>query len=441
MYIILYTHLHLQVVTMRKITQTYLAGLKATGELQNISCNEGLVLRITAKGKKGWFLRYDTITQEGKRKQNIVSIGEFAALSLKEARVKADELKEFSRAQNTNLAQVKKEEKLNRAQIEHISTFQELAEAWLDLKTPEWGECSAKQNRGRLTANVFPVIGDIPVSEVTVADVERALKFIIDRGSLEVARRVHTLVVSIFKYALSRQVIDQPDIIMRLAWYKESMPKHKTKSLYAEELSPDEIGQLLLAIYENRFRWTPPVAHALQLAPYCTVRPSELLGAQWDEINLKTGEWVIPGERMKMGLPHLVPLPRQAIELFKSMYAFSGNQPLVFPSTSSRLQGKPVSSMALIQAFRRMGYSAEGDNRFVTHAFRGMFSTIAYNTLGAPPLLVELQLAHSERNKVRAAYHKTSLRTALDERRQLLQKYADYLDSLRSEATKRGKCL
>ena len=94
--------------------------------------------------------------------------------------------------------------------------------------------------------------------------------------------------------------------------------------------------------------------------------------------------------------------------------------------------------MALIQAFRRMGYSAESGNRFVTHAFRGMFSTTAYNVLGASSLVVELQLAHSEKDKIRAAYHKTSLRTAIDERRELLQRYADYLDKLREEARNAG---
>lgn len=426
---------------MHKITHTYLAGLKSTGKQQNISCGEGLVMFVSPKGKKSWYLRYDTITSEGKRKQNISCIGEFPALRLKEARAKAEELKEQVKIQNINLVKAKKEEQISLARVQHISTFQELADAWLDLKTPEWGERSAKQNRGRLTANVFPVIGDMPVSEVTVADVERALKFIIERGSLEVARRVHTLVVSIFKYALAMQVIDQPDIIMRLAWYKENMPKRKKKSLYAEELAPEAIGQLLLTIYENRFRWTPPVAHALQLAPYCSVRPSELLEAQWDEINFETEEWLIPAKRMKMGRAHLVPLPRQAVALFKNMYEFSGKQSIIFPSTSSLLQGKSVSTAALNQAFRRMGYSTESGNRFVTHAFRGMFSTIAYNKLGATPFIVEFQLAHSEKDKIKAAYHKTSLRTALDERRQLLQKYADYLDSLRSEAAKRGKCL
>lgn len=419
---------------MQKITHTYLVNLKAAGELQNITCGEGLSLRVSPKGKKSWYLRYDTISAEGKRKQNIVALGEFPDLSLKEARAEADERKSLAKNQNVNLARVKKEEKIEKARIEKIPTFQELAEDWLELKTAEWEERSARQNRGRLTANVYPAIGHMPVPDITVADIERALKFIIERGSLEVARRVHTLIVCIFKYGLSLQVIENPDIIVRLTWYKENMPRRKKKNLYEEELAPEEIGQLLLTIYENRRRWTPPVSHAMLLAPYCAVRPAELLGAQWDEINLEAGEWIIPAERMKMGRPHLVPLPRQAVELFRKMQEFSGKRPFVFPSTSSFGKGKSVSTMALIQAFRRMGYTAESGNRFVTHAFRGMFSTTAYNVLGASSLVVELQLAHSEKDKIRAAYHKTSLRTAIDERRELLQRYADYLDELREKA-------
>jgi integrase len=163
------------------------------------------------------------------------------------------------------------------------------------------------------------------------------------------------------------------------------------------------------------------------------VRPSELLEARWEELDLDAAEWIIPAERMKMGRAHLVPLPRQAVELFRKMQEFSGKRPFVFPSTSSTGKGKAVSTMALIQALRRMGYSAENGNRFVTHGFRGMFSTTAYNVLGASSLTVELQLAHSEKDKIRAAYHKTSLRTAIDERRELLQRYADYLDALRDK--------
>ena len=237
----------------------------------------------------------------------------------------------------------------------------------------------------------------------------------------------------IFKYALAKNLLQQPDIIVRLTWYKEQMPRRKKQSLYSKELGPEEIGVLMRSIDEHKSRWTTPVSIALQLAPYCAVRPSELLQVTWDEINFDTAEWLIPAQRMKMRQAHLVPLPRQAVALLQKMHSFSGRGSFVFPSTSSRGTGKTVSTMALIQALRRMGYNAENDNRFVTHGFRGMFSSTAYNALGASTLAVELQLAHTEGDEVKAAYHKTSLRTALEERRALLQRYADYLDNLRDQ--------
>ena len=398
--------------------------------MQRIPVGDSLFLRVSPKGKKTWYLRYDTLSPEGTRKQNLITLGEFPALGLKEARAEADARKAQAKQENVNL----KQERIRLAQPKVVHTFQSVADAWLDLKMMEWEERSGKQNRGRLVANVYPVIGDVPIDELTVNDIERALKHIIARGSLEVARRVHTLIVSIFKYALAKDLIQQPDIVVRLSWYKDQMPKRRRQSLYSEELGPEDVGKLLRSIDEHKNRWTVPVSMALQLAPYCAVRPSELLEAKWTEFD--AAEWIIPSERMKVGRPHLVPLPRQAVELFKKMYAFSRTKEWVFPSTSSIGAGKPVSSMALIQAFRKMGYTAENGNRFVTHAFRGLFSTTAYNILGASSLAVELQLAHVEQNKVKAAYHKTSLRTALAERRALLQQYADYLDELRAKALK-----
>ena len=418
---------------MQKITHTFLNTLKATGEEQRIPVGDALFMRVSPKGKKTWYLRYDTLSPEGKRKQNIASLGEFPALGLKEAKVEAERRKAQAREGNANLVQARREERLSKAQPKVVHTFQSVAEAWLNLKCAEWENRSGKQNRGRLAANVYPLIGQLAIEAVTVNDVEDTLKHIIERGSKEVARRVHTLIVSVFKYALAKNMIQQPDIIVRLTWYKEQMPRRRKQSLYSKELGPEDIGTLLRAIDEHKTRWTTPVSLALQLAPYCAVRPSELLQATWDEINLDAAEWLIPAERMKMRQAHLVPLPRQAVALLQKMHEFSGRGAFVFPSTSSRGAGKTVSSMALIQALRRMGYNAENQNRFVTHGFRGMFSSTAYNVLGASTLAVELQLAHTEGDEVKAAYHKTSLRTALTERRELLQRYADYLDALREQ--------
>ncbi len=262
---------------LQKISHTFLLNLKGIGEVQRIPVGDSLFLRVSPKGKKTWYLRYDTLSPEGTRKQNLITLGEFPALGLKEARAEADARKAQAKQENVNLTQLRKQERIRLAQPKVVHTFQSVADAWLDLKMMEWEERSGKQNRGRLVANVYPVIGDVPIDELTVNDIERALKHIIARGSLEVARRVHTLIVSIFKYALAKDLIQQPDIVVRLSWYKDQMPKRRRQSLYSEELGPEDVGKLLRSIDEHKNRWTVPVSMALQLAPYCAVRPSELL--------------------------------------------------------------------------------------------------------------------------------------------------------------------
>ena len=418
---------------MQKITHTYLLGLKATGEIQRVPCGDALELRVSKTGKKSWYLRYDTMTPEGKRKQNIVTLGDFPVMGLKEARVEAESRKIQAKTENLNLVAAKKVERLEKAQV--AQTFQEVCDDWLELKCKEWtSEKSKKQNRGRLAANIYPVLGHMPMDTITVAHIEQALLNVIGRGSMEVARRIHTMIAEIFSYAFSKGIVKDADIIVRLGIYKKSMPKRKKKKSHFErEMELDEIGALALKIHEHS-AGTLPVVTALKLAPYLAARPSELIEAEWSEIDLERAEWRIPAERMKMGHEHLVPLPRQAVKLLEKMKKFSGRSRYVFPSTSSVRVGKPATTMALIQALRRMGFTQENGNRFVTHGFRGLFSTIAYNHLGAREMAVELQLAHLEKDDVKSAYHKTGLRTVIDERRALLQRYADFLDDLREKA-------
>lgn len=363
-------------------------------------------------------MRYDTLTPEGKRKQNIVTVGDFPAMGLKEARGEAETRKAQAKAGNVNPVAAKKDERLEKTQA--VQTFQEVADTWLDLRCQEWtSEKSKKQNRGRLSANIYPIIGHMPIDTVTVADVEQALLHVINRGSMEVARRIHTMIAEIFSYAFSKGIVKDADTIVRLGIYKKSMPKRKKrKNHFEREMELEEIGALALKIHDHA-AGTFPVCIALKLAPYVVVRPTELIEAGWEEINLEKAEWIIPAERMKMGLPLLVPLPRQAVALLQAMKKFSGNGQYVFPSTSSMRAGKPATTMALIQALRRMGFTAENGNRFLTHGFRGLFSSVAYNHLDGTPLAVELQLAHTENDEVKAAYHKTGLRTAIDKRREL----------------------
>lgn len=176
--------------------------MKATEE-QRIPVGDALFMRVSPKGKKTWYLRYDTLSPEGKRKQNIVSLGEFPALGLKD-KAEAERRKAQAKEGNANLVQARREERRSKAQPRVVHTFQNVADAWLDLKCAEWEGVRANRTGERLAANVYPLIGHMPIEAVTVNDVEDTLRHIIERGSKEVARRVHTLIVSVFKYALAK---------------------------------------------------------------------------------------------------------------------------------------------------------------------------------------------------------------------------------------------
>lgn len=233
----------------------------------------------------------------------------------------------------------------------------------------------------------------MPIDTVTVAEVEQVLRHVINRGSMEVARRIHTMIAEIFSYAFPKGMVKDADTIIRLGIYKKSMPKRKKRKSHFEcEMELEESGALALKIHDHAPE-TFLVCTALKLVPYVVVRPTELIEARWEEIHLEKAEWIIPSKRMKMGLSFLVPLPRQAVALLQAMKKFSGNGQYIFPSPSSLRAGKSATTMALIQALRRMGFTVENENRFVAHGFRGLFSSVAYNHFDGTPLAVELQLA------------------------------------------------
>jgi len=194
-----------------------------------------------------------------------------------------------------------------------------------------------------------------------------------------------------------------------------------TGGRFAAITEPAKIGELLRAI--DGYIGQPSTAYALRLAPYVFVRPGELRRAEWREFDLGAAEWRIPGERMKAGDPHLVPLSRQANDLLRALRPITGHGRYLFPSLRS--SARSISDNTINAALRRLGYNGQ---EMTGHGFRSMAST-ALNEQGWHPDLIELQLAHAERNKVRGAYNRAQ---RLRERRQMMQAWADYLDTLRT---------
>ena len=419
----------------QKITDVFLRNLKPTEEIQKINIADGLSLWVRPSGKKIWYLRYYSA---GKRQ--IATIGEYPALTLAKAQSAAEDLKAQAK-DGLNIAQAKaqvrrvKIEGTQEGQEANRNTFEAVAELWLSDKALTWVPGHLKRQRERLQGHLYHALGNKPVNEISMLDVRDALSPLATAGKSETAKRAADLIRNVLEFADTLQMLPDASILPKITKYRREVPQTtKKRHLYDREMTPEDAGRLLLALDESKARWTLQTSVAVRLAPYVILRPSELCGAEWSEIDLDKAEWLVPASRMKMKRDHIVPLSRQAIALLEEIKKISGGNQYVFPSWSKK---GPITTNALIQVFRRLGYSstrAQGEESFVTHGFRGLASSTLYQILKYPGDYIEHQLAHVEENKVKSAYNQLTARSYLEERRTMLQAYADYLDSLRDKA-------
>ena len=270
----------------------------------------------------------------------------------------------------------------------------------------------------RLNSGLYPYLGSRPIGSITAVEVLAALRKIEARGRHETAHRVRALAGRVFRYAVATGRAKH-DVAADL---RDALAPVKSRN-FASVVDPVRVGELMRAIHG--YTGHPMTGLALKLAPLLFVRPGELRQAEWDEIDLDGAEWRIPAARMKMKELHVVPLARQAIALFEELRPFARGGRYVFHSLRTR--DRPMSNNTINAALRRLGYSGEEQTG---HGFRTMASTLL-NEQGYHPDVIELQLAHAERNKVRAAYNKAQ---RLPERRKMMQAWADYLDDLRAGA-------
>jgi len=372
----------------------------------------GLYVIVNRDGSKWWRLKY---VFGGREK--LISLGTYPDTSLKLARKKRGEARQLL-AENVDPSARRQAEKCAEAE-----TFEALALEWLAAGCPGGrgtgvDSTTVEQLRRRLKTYVFPFVGRWPIADVTAPEMLKLLRRIESRGTLETARRVRNLCSRVFRYAIAAGKGDRDPAGELIG----AVAAGKSKN-YAALIDPKEVGGLLRAIDE--YRGQPTVAAALKLAPLLFVRPGELRAAEWVEFDLsgKVPEWRIPGGRMKMGDQHIVPLSRQALAIIEDLRTYSGSCPLLFPSL--RTTTRPISDNTLNAALRRLGYRKDQQT---AHGFRTIASTLL-NELGVAPDLIEKQLAHAERNKVRAAYNRAE---RLAERRKMMQRWADYLDRLKA---------
>jgi integrase len=370
----------------------------------------GLFLEVRPNGGRWWRLRYFFTGKE-----KMLSLGVYPDVSLKDARERRDEARKLL-ASGVDPSQARKDGKT--LSLEQAETFEAIAREWHARMASSWTEQTAMTNIGRLELDIFPYLGARPIKQIAAPDVLAALRRVESRGAEETARRLRTLCGQVFRYAVATGKCERDPA----ADLRGALTKAKPKN-FASITDPREVAGLLRAI--DDYTGSPETLAALQLAPLTFVRPGELRHAEWAEINLDAAEWRIPAEKMKMRDAHIVPLSRQAVSVLQGLHPLTGQGRYCFPS--ERTKDRPMSENTVNAALRRMGY---GKEEMTGHGFRSMASTLLHEQ-GWQSDVIERQLAHAERNKVKAAYNRAG---HLPERRKMMQAWADYLDALKSGA-------
>lgn len=386
------------------LSETAIRAAKPREKSYKLSDERGLYLLINPTGSRWWRFKYARFGKE-----RGLSFGVYSDVSLALARKRRDEARTMI-AEGIDPSQQRKAEKLTNS-----NTFRAVAEEWLTLHQDKFHPRTFNKAKWMLKSFVYPRLGDTPIAKITAPELLSVLRKIEGRGTHETAHRTKQRCGQIFRYAIATGRAEQDVSVHLRGALKPVVTKNR-----AAVTDPAAVGQLLRAI--DGYAGGAAAKYALQLAPLTFVRPGELRLARWSEFDLESAEWRIPAERMKMGELHIVPLSRQAVTLIKELHAIVGSGEFVFSSLRSAT--RPMSDNTVNAALRRLGYAKD---EMTGHGFRALASTLL-NEQGWHPDLIELQLAHAERNKVRAAYNRAQ---RLPERRKMMQAWADYLDVLR----------
>ncbi|KVF66947.1 integrase [Burkholderia cepacia] len=401
------------------LTDTAIKNAKPADKPVRLFDGGGLYLEVAPSGGKWWRLKYRF---GGKEKR--ISLGVYPDVSLKEARERRDKARALLEA-GADPGEAKKAEK-RAAQLSTENSFEAVAREWHAKYAPSWSASHGGRLLRRLEVDAFPWIGGKPIAELAPPDVLDVLRRVEKRGALETAHRLHANVGQVCRYAVATGRAAR-DVTADL---RGALPPVQQEHM-AAITDPKQVAELLRAI--DGYQGTLPVSCALRLAPLLFQRPGELRAAEWAEFDLDAGTWEIPSDRMKRtkqgkaaGGAHIVPLPTQAVAILRELQLLTGNGRLLFPSV--RTKDRPMSDNTVNAALRRLGY--DGDT-MTGHGFRAMARTILDEVLGVPAPIIEAQLAHTVKDPLGRAYNRTA---HLQQRREMMQKWANYLDRLKAGA-------
>lgn len=390
------------------LTDTFIRTVKPNGKATKYADGDGMYLLVTPTGRY-WRLDYRFL---GKRKT--LALGTYPDTSLAKARTRSSEAR-IVLADGLDPGDEKRKAKL--ARLARIAqTFEQVAVLWLEKTASSRAASTQEKVRGYLKRNLFPTIGSVPISSLRATDVLACLRKMEARGVGESTHRVKQICGQVFRFAVASGMIER-DVTTDL---KGALKVIKTKH-YAAITEPREAGQMMKAIYA--YKGHPYAIAALKLSALLFVRPGELRSAEWAHVDLEAAEWRIPGEKMKMGLDHIVPLPSQALDILSDLRPMTGHGKYVLPSIRS--DDRCMSENTVNAALRGMGYE---NDVMTAHGFRAMARTILDEVLGERVDLIEHQLAHSVIDPNGRAYNRTA---HLPARKAMMQRWADYLDQIR----------
>jgi len=352
---------------------------------------DGLFLLIKTSGKKLWRFRYQRPASSNRTN---LSLGSYPALTLAAARQMRDHYLSLL-AQGID-PQKQQEEVSEQRQIELDSIFSVVAGRWFQLKSKSVTEDYAKDIWRSLEKDIFPMIGETPVQALKARTIVEALEPIKARGALETVRRLVQRINEIMIYAVNTGLIDaNPASGVGMAFEKPKKQNMPT-------LRPEELPKLMRALVMSNL--SVPTRCLIEWQLLTLVRPSEASGARWDELDIDSKLWIIPGERMKAKREHIVPLSAEALEILEIMKPISFHREHIFPSRNSPKES--MNSQTANAALKRIGYSG----KLVAHGLRSIAST-ALNEQGFNSDVIEAALAHSDRNEVRRAYNRSTYLT------------------------------
>jgi integrase len=382
---------------------------------------KGMFLLINPNGSKYFRLKYRFAGKE-----KVLALGVYPETSLKQAREKRDSARKLI-ADGIDPGEIRKQDKTDKAAaIERkkridaglpiINSFEHVAREWLASVAHTVRNITHQKKIRRLELHVFHSIGSMTISEIKSPDIYSVIKPIIAKNELDTAHRAHSDISSVFSYAIAHGLTDYDPAQAVAAQIPPQKAKHR-----AALTEPKDVAQLLRDIYN--YQGTFIVQSALRLSPLLFQRPGEIRQMEWKDIDLNAKEWRY--FVTKTEVQHIVPLSKQAIDILESIKPLTGPGRYVFPSV--RGDGRPMSDGTIRTALKTLGYDSD---TMTAHGFRTTASTLL-NEQGWSPDAIERQLCHMPRDAVRAAYNRAQY---LDERRKMMQAWADYLDSLKAGA-------